>query len=38
MVKIVQQNNKELYKYEKCGFRYADREWAKNVIPNEFPP
>jgi|GEM_PF-488984 len=29
MVKIIQQQNKELYQCGECGFRYEDNEWAE---------
>jgi len=29
MVKVTQQNDKELYQCEECGFHYADKEWAE---------
>lgn len=29
MTKIIQQQNKELYQCEECGFQYAEKEWAE---------
>ena len=29
MVKVIQQNNKELYQCVECGFHYGEREWVK---------
>ena len=29
MVKIIQQQNKELYQCEECGFQYVEKEWAE---------
>ncbi|MDP3725591.1 MAG: hypothetical protein Q8R36_00160 [bacterium] len=29
MVKIIQQQNKELYQCEECDFQYTDKEWAE---------
>ncbi len=29
MVKIIQQQNKELHQCEECGFKYEDKEWAE---------
>ena len=29
MVKKIEQDNKELYQCEECGFKYAEREWAE---------
>ena len=29
MVKLTQQNDKELYQCEECGFHYENREWAE---------
>ena len=26
MVKVIKQKDKELYQYEECGFKYADRK------------
>lgn len=28
MVKIAQQNDKELYQCEECGFHYVEKDWA----------
>ncbi|MBI3274342.1 MAG: hypothetical protein HYZ69_04320 [Candidatus Colwellbacteria bacterium] len=29
MTKIIQKENKELYRCEECGFQYAEKEWAE---------
>ena len=29
MVKVIKQNDKELYQCEECGFHYADKEWVE---------
>jgi len=29
MVKILKQNNKELYQCEICGYLYEEKEWAE---------
>mgnify|MGYP001564558912 FL=1 len=29
MVKVIKQNDKELYQCPECGFHYEDREWAE---------
>lgn len=29
MVKVIKENNKELYQCEECGFHYEDREWTE---------
>jgi len=29
MVKKIEQDSKELYQCEECGFKYEDKEWAE---------
>jgi len=29
MIKILKEENNELYQCEECGFKYADEEWAE---------
>ena len=29
MVKIIKEDNNELYQCEECGFKYKEREWAE---------
>lgn len=29
MVKVMRQEDRELYQCEECGFRYAEKEWAE---------
>jgi len=29
MVKIIQQENKQIYQCEECGFRYEEQSWAE---------